>query len=384
MQKEKSIQSEQEGLTRREALGAIALGVPALISACKNGVRNSAVNVLGPAIETKKPYVPLVDPHIHSDCAHSPESIHRISKKYNITAFGFDKSVEQVVKEIRCPPGNFKSWYACMAKTRATYISPKVIGELIEDVINEQASSGVELLELRISILSTIEAFFNNLGMTPNNAEFWKYANKVFDQILQARQKTDQNNKMKTDLVVSLSCHKRFDRLFSDTAHFCRDYRGDIVGTDLTHEQFGTLSKVKGTVESIRSDVKGLTMHCMETTEAKQGWAALELNPDRIGHGVHASSDQALMKKYAEKGIPFEICVRSNLVTGIYKKLADHPMRKLYEAGIPLMVASDGCNDGSTLSDNYKMVRDLGFSDKEIDEFRANGWKYAFRNLPLL
>ncbi|MEK7085711.1 MAG: hypothetical protein AAB953_01710, partial [Patescibacteria group bacterium] len=60
----------------------------------------------------------------------------------------------------------------------------------------------------------------------------------------------------------------------------------------------------------------------------------------------------------------------------------NHPMRKLYDAGVTLTVGSDGCNDGSTLTDNYDLIeRSLGFTPEQIQKLRKNSFKYAFRNL---
>ena len=64
----------------------------------------------------------------------------------------------------------------------------------------------------------------------------------------------------------------------------------------------------------------GVTIHAGED----EGWQSVEevveyLQPDRIGHGIHAAENPALCKKLAERGILLEICPSSNLHTQVVK-----------------------------------------------------------------
>jgi len=64
----------------------------------------------------------------------------------------------------------------------------------------------------------------------------------------------------------------------------------------------------------------GITIHAGED----EGWQSVEevvdyLEPDRIGHGIHAAENAALCKKIAERGILLEICPSSNLHTQVVK-----------------------------------------------------------------
>ena len=60
-----------------------------------------------------------------------------------------------------------------------------------------------------------------------------------------------------------------------------------------------------------------LTVHAGETVGAESIWGALrELKADRIGHGLHAIDDPELVRYLAEKQIPVEVCITSNVMTG--------------------------------------------------------------------
>ncbi len=64
----------------------------------------------------------------------------------------------------------------------------------------------------------------------------------------------------------------------------------------------------------------GITVHAGED----EGPASVDevlrhLEPDRIGHGIHAAEDPAVCKRLAERGVLLEICPTSNLDTGVVK-----------------------------------------------------------------
>ena len=123
-----------------------------------------------------------------------------------------------------------------------------------------------------------------------------------------------------------------------------------------------------------------LTAHAGESMGPESVWAALALGAERIGHGIAAARDPALIRHLREREIPLEICVTSNLVTGVIKRLEDHPIRTLYEAGVPIILNSDDpAMFGCSLTDEYRLAaRAFGFSEAELREIADNGFKYSF------
>ena len=66
-----------------------------------------------------------------------------------------------------------------------------------------------------------------------------------------------------------------------------------------------------------------------------------DLRVERIGHGVRAIEDLALVEELAEAGVVFEVCPGSNVVLGVCPNLAAHPIEKLRERGIKVTVSTD-------------------------------------------
>ena len=123
-----------------------------------------------------------------------------------------------------------------------------------------------------------------------------------------------------------------------------------------------------------------LTAHAGESMGPESVWAALRLGAERIGHGIAAGRDEELMRHLRDHDIPLEICLTSNLVTGVVERLEDHPVRQLFDAGVPITLNTDDpAMFGCTLAGEYRLAaRQFGFSEAELRKIADNGWRYRF------
>jgi adenosine deaminase/aminodeoxyfutalosine deaminase len=124
-----------------------------------------------------------------------------------------------------------------------------------------------------------------------------------------------------------------------------------------------------------------LVAHAGETMGPESIWGALELGAERIGHGIAAARDESLMRHLRDRDIPLEVCVTSNLVTGVVKDVREHPLRRLFDAGVPIVLNSDDpAMFGCTLTGEYRLAaREFGFTEQELRGVAENGFRYAFR-----
>ncbi len=85
-----------------------------------------------------------------------------------------------------------------------------------------------------------------------------------------------------------------------------------------------------------------LTTHAGEFAGPESVRASLrDLRVERIGHGVRAIEDPALVAELADEGITLEVCPGSNIALGLYSDWAAHPIKALREAGVRVTVSTD-------------------------------------------
>lgn len=134
----------------------------------------------------------------------------------------------------------------------------------------------------------------------------------------------------------------------------------------------------------------GVTLHAGEEgvnapdrdAHVEEMHQVLALGVDRIGHGIVTAVDERLREEVLRRGVVLEICPTSNLRTGAVRDVEQMAqiVRTLDEAGVPLVVATDGPEMiGTRLRREFDLLVGAGaFSPERAREINAFAHRIAF------
>jgi adenosine deaminase len=82
--------------------------------------------------------------------------------------------------------------------------------------------------------------------------------------------------------------------------------------------------------------------HAGESAGPESVWGAIRaLRVDRIAHGVRSREDAALMSYLERTGLPLDVCPTSNIRTGAFESLDDHPAADFLRRGLKISLSTD-------------------------------------------
>jgi adenosine deaminase len=119
-----------------------------------------------------------------------------------------------------------------------------------------------------------------------------------------------------------------------------------------------------------------LTAHACEDAPARNVETCLDLlGCERIDHGYHVLEDERITRRCRDEGVVFTTCVVSTHLVYFPTEFSEHPVRKMKEAGLKIMLNSDDppmCQTNPSL--DYIMCADhMEFTPEDFKELVMNG-----------
>lgn len=113
--------------------------------------------------------------------------------------------------------------------------------------------------------------------------------------------------------------------------------------------------------------------------------SVIDLKARRVQHGVHAVDDAEVLQLLTEHGIACDIALTSNLLLTTFRDLKSHPIRQLFQAGVPVTLSTDDPAFFNTdLTREYELARDeVGLSLEQLWDINMNGLRFGLAELPL-
>ena len=123
-----------------------------------------------------------------------------------------------------------------------------------------------------------------------------------------------------------------------------------------------------------------LTAHAGETAGPESVWGALNIGAERIGHGLSIAHDPELQEVMARKQVAVEVCLSSNVRTGLCLALHEHPVKQFFDGGLMVTLNTDDpAMFQTSLCREYELAEhEFGFSHDHLRELARNSFEASF------
>jgi adenosine deaminase len=199
---------------------------------------------------------------------------------------------------------------------------------LTEDVVQQVADEGVVYAELRFAPLLHTAA-----GMAPELA---------VEAVLESAADASQRAGIDTSVILcSLRHFSESDSL--RTADLAVRYAEHGVAFDLAGDEAGyPLTTHLPAFRRVEEAGVPFTVHAGEGAGPESVTEVMDaLAPRRLGHGVRAIEDPAVLERVVSEGVHLEVCPSCNVQLGLFSSHRDHPIDRLYRAGASVGVSTD-------------------------------------------
>ena len=166
------------------------------------------------------------------------------------------------------------------------------------------------------------------------------------------------------------------------TLEAAKPYLQDIIGVGLDSSEVGHPPEKFARVFAMAREL-GLHVvaHAGEEGPPEYVWNALDvLRVERIDHGVRSIEDERLMQRLIATGMALTVCPLSNLKLCVFKRLADHNLKRMLERGVRVTINSDDpAYFGGYINQNYlDTAAALGLDRDQIIVLARNSIEAAF------
>jgi len=250
-------------------------------------------------------------------------------------------------------PYTFENFLSKFGTLRLFYKSPDIIKRISWEAVEDAALDNVRYMELRFTPVAL------------SRAEGFPMA-QVVDWVIESVLQAAEHFQVMVRLIISFNRHESID-LAREAVEIALDRQKDgIVGVDLAgNEAAFPAEPFRELFDKARQGGLQVTIHAGEWGGAENVRQAIEvLGADRIGHGIRVLEDSRVVALARERGIPFEVCVTSNLHSGVVDTISNHPIKRMIESGLNVTINTDDPSISRiNLSSEYQTThKDLGIS----------------------
>ncbi len=311
----------------------------------------------------------LIELHLHLDGSLRPETVWELSKEQGIKLPA--ESLDEVRHQMRVPE-NCKTLEEYLERFDLPLLvlqKPEAIERVTFELTEDLAKSGVDYAEIRFAPQLSVKE-----GMSQDEV--------VEAAIRGAKRGMEKYPQIRVGLILCCMRGDKNQELNMATVETAKKYLGDVVcAVDIAGaEGLFPTELFKPVFDKVNEYGLPMTIHAGEAAGPESMRTALSYGTKRIGHGVAAVNDEALIRELIEKNVTLEVCVSSNYHTKVVPSMEEHPIRRLFDMGVRVTVNSDNMTaSGTDIHKEIGILKDVfGFTEAEIEKLEEYAWEARF------
>ncbi len=311
--------------------------------------------------------LPKIDLHRHLDCCMRWSTIFELARIHGLAPFPIrdDFLITNQMKDLESVLSKF-------LKTQKLLCSEEILTRLAFEACEDAFNDNVLMVEFRYSP-----------GFIAEGHPHLTYE-KIHSALVKGLKRGEDQFGIAIGLIGILQRVKSFQEA-EKALQFFIDHKSDYVGIDLADNELGFEPKPFAPLfQRARQEGLHITVHSGESPHDLAGQWVLDainiLGAERIGHGVQSIHNPKVIEALKDKNIPLEVCPLSNWLTQAFTHFEDHPLRKLYNLGVPVTLNSDDPGIfASTLTDDYVLAHQFhGFGIEEFTFSNRTAFQHSF------
>ena len=300
--------------------------------------------------------IPKTEIHCHLEGAIRTQTIIDIAREYNLKLPSYEAGALDKYVKVYDQLRDLEAVLAAFAIFQNSITSPSVVERIAWELFEDSAKQNIKLFEVRFS---------------PDWAFHGHHLDwdECLDGLLRARERAERAFDMAIG-YIAITSRSRGPESCVKTIAWAIRHKDKLLGVDLADsERDFPLREFVGPVLKAKEAGLKVTIHTGEDTPASFVKETIELvNPDRIGHGIHAIEDMEVVELLKERGTTLEVNPWSNYLTNSVRTIEQHPLKKLFDLGVRVTINSDDPEVLETnLNNEYRIAHEvLGMSMDEI------------------
>ena len=319
--------------------------------------------------------MPKATLHEHIEGTVTPEMAEKLAQRHNVSLPDNFVMKDGEYDKADFPNGRYaydESDFWAFINTYDTVAdmmrTPQDYYDVTKDYLSKNAAEGGIYAELIVSPMHMATEVNPKTGKAELSAP--RYA-AMLEAMTSAAEEVKESTGLETRFIATGVRNLGAENV-TEVAKFVRDNPHPLVtGFGIAgNERAGKFDDFAEALAIAKGAGLKLALHAGEICGPESIRDAVRLGASRVGHGVSAVQDPALMKELAEKNVMVEVCPTSNriLVGELKGDLANHPARKLYDAGIKISInPDDGGIFGTQTGKEHRIsTKEFGFTKAEM------------------